>query len=69
MAQTPPIDPSLSIGSVRLDVADLGRSAEFYERVLGLPLISREHDSALLGADAERPALELRALAEPTAAL
>jgi catechol 2,3-dioxygenase len=52
---------------VRLDVADLSRSAEFYERVLGLPLISREHDTALLGADAQRPTLELRALAEPTA--
>jgi catechol 2,3-dioxygenase len=69
MAQTPPIDPSLSIGSVRLDVADLSRSAEFYERVLGLPLISREQDTALLGADAQHPALELHALAEPTAAL
>jgi catechol 2,3-dioxygenase len=67
MAQTQPIDPSLSIGSVRLDVADLSRSAEFYERVLGLPLISREPDTALLGADAQHPALELRALAEPTA--
>jgi catechol 2,3-dioxygenase len=67
MAQTPLIDPNLSIGSVRLDVADLARSTEFYERVLGLPLISREQDSALLGADAQHPALELRALAEPTA--
>jgi catechol 2,3-dioxygenase len=67
MARTSPIDPSLSIRSVRLDVADLSRSAEFYERVLGLPLISREQDSALLGADAQHPALELRALAEPTA--
>jgi catechol 2,3-dioxygenase len=67
MAQTPLIDPSLSIGSVRLDVVDLIRSTEFYERVLGLPLISREQDSALLGADAQHPALELRALAEPTA--
>jgi catechol 2,3-dioxygenase len=67
MAQTPIIDPSLSIASVRLDVAELDRSAEFYERVLGLPLIAREHDRALLGADAQRPALELRALAEPVA--
>jgi hypothetical protein len=30
MAQTPVIDSSLSIGSVRLDVADLNRSTEFY---------------------------------------
>jgi catechol 2,3-dioxygenase len=61
-----PIDPSLRIAAVRLDVADLARSAEFYERVLGLPLISREQDSALLGADAQRPALELRTIATPT---
>jgi catechol 2,3-dioxygenase len=61
-----PIDPSLRIAAVRLDVADLARSADFYERVLGLPLISREQDSALLGADPRRPALELRAIDAPT---
>ena len=61
-----PIDPSLRIAAVRLDVADLGRSAAFYERVLGLPLIAREQDRALLGADPDRPALELSALAAPT---
>jgi catechol 2,3-dioxygenase len=66
MPGTPVIDPSLRIGSVRLDVADLSRSADFYEHVLGLPLISREQDKAILGADAARPALELEALAEPT---
>jgi catechol 2,3-dioxygenase len=65
MAATP-IDPSLSIGSVRLDVGDLQRSAEFYERVLGLPLVSREQGRALLGADPARPALELSAIADPT---
>ncbi len=61
-----PIDPSLRIGSVHLAVGDLARSADFYERVLGLPLISREQDSALLGADTARPALRLSAIAEPT---
>jgi catechol 2,3-dioxygenase len=61
-----PIDPSLRIASVRLDVGDLARSADFYERVLGLPLISHEQDRALLGADAERPALQLSAIDEPT---
>jgi catechol 2,3-dioxygenase len=66
MAAPPSIDPSLRIGSAQLDVADLGRSAEFYERTLGLPLISREQDRALLGTDAQRPALELRALDQPT---
>jgi catechol 2,3-dioxygenase len=66
MQPTEAIDPSLRIASVRLDVSDLDRSADFYERTLGLPLIARESGSALLGADAERPALELHAIAEPT---
>jgi catechol 2,3-dioxygenase len=60
------IDPSLRIASVRLDVGDLNRSAAFYERVLGLPLISRERDRALLGPDAQRPALQLSAIDQPT---
>jgi len=34
-----PIDPALRIRSVALAVSDLPRSADFYERVLGLPLI------------------------------
>jgi catechol 2,3-dioxygenase len=63
-----PIDPSLRIASVRLDVGDVARSAEFYERVLGLPLISREQGRALLGADAQRPALQLSAIDQPTLA-
>ena len=66
MASAPQIDPSLRIGSVRLAVADLARSVEFYERVLGLPLISRDHDRALLGVDRESPALELIAIADPS---
>jgi catechol 2,3-dioxygenase len=62
----PPIDPELRIGSVRLAVSDLSRSADFYERVLGLPVISRTEDSALLGPDREHPLLALTALAAPT---
>ncbi len=62
----PPIDPALRIGAVELAVSDLSRSADFYERVLGLPLISRAEDSALLGPDRERPLLALTALAAPT---
>jgi catechol 2,3-dioxygenase len=62
----PPIDPALRIGSVELAVSDLSRSADFYERVLGLPLISRDEDSALLGPDSEHPLLALTALADPT---
>jgi catechol 2,3-dioxygenase len=68
MEPAPPIDPSLRIASVRLDVGDLARSSEFYERVLGLPLISRDENRALLGADARRPALQLSAVDQPTLA-
>jgi catechol 2,3-dioxygenase len=63
-----PIDPALRIDSVELAVSDLSRSAEFYERVLGLPLIERNEHTASLGADPEHPALVLSQLASPTAA-
>jgi len=66
--ELPPIDPALRIGSVALAVSDLSRSADFYERVLGLPVISREQDHALLGPDPERPLLTLTSLADPTPA-
>jgi catechol 2,3-dioxygenase len=67
LAELPPIDPALRIGSVELAVSDLSRSTDFYERVLGLPLlISRAQDSALLGPDRERPLLALTQLANPT---
>jgi catechol 2,3-dioxygenase len=65
-AELPPIDPALRIGSVELAVSDLSRSADFYERVLGLPLISRGADSALLGLDREHPLLALTQLTNPT---
>jgi catechol 2,3-dioxygenase len=61
-----PIDPTLRIGAVQLAVSDIARSADFYERVLGLPLISREPDRALLGGDPARPALVLVGLAHST---
>jgi catechol 2,3-dioxygenase len=60
------IDPSLRIGSVALAVSDLERSADFYERVLGLPLIVREEHSAQLGPDGRRAALVLSDIAAPT---
>jgi catechol 2,3-dioxygenase len=60
------IDPSLRIGSVALAVSDLERSADFYERVLGLPLIAREEHSAQLGPDARRAALVLSDIEAPT---
>jgi len=61
-----PIDPSLQVGAVRLAVGDLSRSADFYEHVLGLALIRREDERALLGADPAHPAIELSAIADPT---
>lgn len=63
-----PIDPSLRIGSVELAVSDLPRSAEFYERVLGLPLIARDEHTATLGTDPEHPALVLTDIAGSTPA-
>jgi catechol 2,3-dioxygenase len=60
------IDPSLRIRSVELAVSDLPRSVDFYERVLGLPLIAREEHRAELGVDQARPALVLGDIAAPT---
>ncbi len=60
------IDPALRIGSVELAVSDLPRSADFYERVLGLGLIAGEADRATLGADPEHPALLLSKIEAPT---
>ncbi len=62
MSAAPSIDPSLRIAGVQLAVADLPRSVDFYERILGLPLVSREDGTALLGPDASRPALALTAI-------
>ncbi|HUH81148.1 MAG TPA: VOC family protein [Solirubrobacteraceae bacterium] len=59
------IDPALRIRSVTLGVSDVSRSADFYEHALGLPLITRENGTAVLGADPGRPALVLRQLAQP----
>lgn len=60
------IDPRMHIRSVALAVSDLARSADFYERVLGLPQIAREEHSALLGPDPAHPALVLSDIAAPT---
>ncbi len=61
-----PIDPALRIVSVHLAVSDLARSVDFYERVLGLPLISSDEEQALLGPDSVRPLLWLTRIAHPT---
>jgi catechol 2,3-dioxygenase len=60
------IDPGLRLTSVRLAVSDLPRSAEFYERVLGLPLVKLDAGSAKLGPDQEHPALVLEGIEHPT---
>jgi catechol 2,3-dioxygenase len=67
VATAAPIDPSLRIASVRLAVSDLARSTSFYEHALGLPLLRREDERALLGLDAAQPALELTSIADPVA--
>jgi len=62
----PSIDPSLRIASVHLAVSDLPRSIDFYERVMGLPLIASDEDRALLGPDSEHPLLRLTRIAHAT---
>jgi len=54
---------STHLGRVRLQVADLDRSIDFYEKVLGLRVISRSEDSASLGPHGEdREIVHLRQL-------
>jgi catechol 2,3-dioxygenase len=62
------IDPSTRPRLVRLAVADLAASVDFYERVMGLTLIERDHVGAQLGADPGAPSLELIAIEHPTPA-
>lgn len=44
-------DAPISIGQVALTVRDLDKTAAFYEEVIGLGLIKRSGESALLGSD------------------
>ena len=41
------------MGAVELSVSDLGRSVEYWERVVGLRVLARENGFASLGADTE----------------
>ncbi len=62
----PAIDPGLRIGAVHLAVSDLGRSVDFYERILGLPVVTRGDEEAILGPEREAPLLHLTRLHQPT---
>jgi catechol 2,3-dioxygenase len=68
--QAPPgyrLPAGLTLGPVRLQVADLDRSLEYYQRVLGLTSLSRVADHAILGTeDDAQPLVELRLLAGAT---
>src|SRR5690242_6565118 len=49
------------LGRVRLQIADLERSIAYYERVIGLRVLERGEDVAVLGAHGDdRPLVELR---------
>ncbi|MEO7043644.1 MAG: VOC family protein [Gemmatimonadaceae bacterium] len=55
-----PLD--IRLGRVRLQVSDIGRSLDFYERVLGLRALERDSSRAVLGAhDDTEPLVELTA--------
>ena len=45
------------LGRVRLEVADLGRSLQFYESVLGMRTVSRTDSTAMLGAQGDEAVL------------
>jgi catechol 2,3-dioxygenase len=49
----PGIAPATRMGAVHLTVADLGRSLDYYERVIGLQVHSREDPVAHLGTGGE----------------
>jgi catechol 2,3-dioxygenase len=53
------IHPDTSIGAVRLTVSDLGRSRDFYERVIGLSVAERDDGTIALGVHDAGPLLVL----------
>jgi catechol 2,3-dioxygenase len=54
------IHPHTSIGTVRLTVADLERSREFYERAIGLRASEQDDGTLALSAAGKAPFVELR---------
>ena len=61
---TPPgyrLPAGLRLGTVRLQVADLARSVDWYRRVLGVTVLDHHPDRAVLGAQGDpRPLIDLR---------
>lgn len=47
------------VGAVRLQVADLGRSIDWYQRVLGMSVLERRAGGATLGTNGGQPLVEL----------
>ena len=58
---SPPISPETTMGTVRLNVADMGRSRAFYERAIGLRSFDQDDGSVAFGPSAEEPLIELHA--------
>ena len=55
-----PLPDGLRLGAVRLQVADLGRSVGYYERVIGLRTVTRSAGRAILAAQGDdAPLIEL----------
>jgi catechol 2,3-dioxygenase len=54
------IDPSTSMGTVRLTVSDLSRSRNFYEQATGLRASERDDGTLALSVPGEAPLIELR---------
>jgi catechol 2,3-dioxygenase len=59
-AQRVSIDPDASIGTVRLTVADLARSSQFYEQAIGLSATEQSDGTVALGPPGGASLIELR---------
>src|SRR5919201_1351128 len=55
------IHPETSVGAVRLAVADLARTAAFYERAIGFAVMDRSPELVRLGVGDGHPLLDLAA--------
>ncbi len=62
MTQPVSIHPETSLGPVRLTISDLDRSVAFYRDVIGLGLLRRQDETALLTADGATPLVVLTEL-------